>query len=40
TDDMTDDMLIGGVKPWAVDPAAAARLWELSAELTGLDAFS
>ncbi|MFD9884238.1 SDR family NAD(P)-dependent oxidoreductase [Streptomyces alboflavus] len=36
----TDDMLIGGVKPWAVDPAAAARLWELSAELTGLDAFA
>ncbi|MEU5643670.1 SDR family NAD(P)-dependent oxidoreductase [Streptomyces milbemycinicus] len=36
----TDDMLIGGVKPWAVDPAAAARLWELSSELTKLDAFS
>ncbi|EPH45810.1 putative oxidoreductase [Streptomyces aurantiacus JA 4570] len=36
----TDDMLIGGVKPWAVDPAAAARLWQLSAELTGLDAFA
>ncbi|MEU5027586.1 SDR family NAD(P)-dependent oxidoreductase [Streptomyces milbemycinicus] len=36
----TDDMLIGGVKPWAVDPAAAARLWELSADLTGLDSFS
>ena len=36
----SDDMLIGGVKPWAVDPAAAARLWELSAELTGLDAFA
>lgn len=35
----TDDMLTGGVKPWAVDPAAAARLWDLSCELTGLDAF-
>ncbi|WP_431043930.1 SDR family NAD(P)-dependent oxidoreductase [Streptomyces sp. P1-3] len=35
----TDDMLIGGVKPWAVDPDAASRLWELSAELTGLDSF-
>ncbi|MEV5327574.1 SDR family NAD(P)-dependent oxidoreductase [Nonomuraea sp. NPDC052634] len=36
----TDDMLIGGVKPWAIDPASASRLWTLSAELTGLDAFS
>ncbi|MEI5099596.1 oxidoreductase [Streptomyces sp. PmtG] len=36
----TDDMLIGGVKPWAVDPRAAARLWEMSAELTGVDRFS
>ncbi|WP_214409175.1 SDR family NAD(P)-dependent oxidoreductase [Sphaerisporangium fuscum] len=35
-----DDMLVGGVKPWAVDPAEASRLWELSSELTGLDAFS
>ncbi len=35
----TDDMLIGGVKPWARDPDAAARLWDLSCELTGLDAF-
>ncbi|MFG2649536.1 SDR family NAD(P)-dependent oxidoreductase [Streptomyces sp. NPDC048436] len=32
----TEDMLIGGVKPWATDPEAAARLWQLSAELTGL----
>jgi len=31
---MTEDMLIGGVKPWATDPEAAARLWRLSAELT------
>ncbi|MCO5996792.1 SDR family NAD(P)-dependent oxidoreductase [Actinoallomurus rhizosphaericola] len=36
----TDDMLIGGVKPWAVDPDEAARLWVLSSELTGVDAFS
>ncbi|MEU7581786.1 SDR family NAD(P)-dependent oxidoreductase [Streptomyces sp. NPDC041068] len=35
----TDDMLIGGVKPWATDPNAAARLWDLSCELTGLSAF-
>ncbi|MGA4849988.1 SDR family NAD(P)-dependent oxidoreductase [Streptomyces sp. G5(2025)] len=34
----TDDMLIGGVKPWVRDPDAAARLWDLSCELTGLDA--
>ncbi|MFB8003259.1 oxidoreductase [Nocardia sp. NPDC056000] len=36
----TDDMLIGGVKRWAVDPESAARLWNLSSELTGLDSFS
>lgn len=36
----TDDMLIGGVKPWAVDREAASRLWELSSELTGVDLFS
>ncbi|MFD4440555.1 oxidoreductase [Nocardia sp. NPDC058519] len=35
-----DDMLVGGVKPWAVDAASAARLWTLSSELTGLDSFS
>lgn len=29
----------GGVQGYAVDPEKAARLWELSAELTGLDAF-
>ncbi|GAA1718415.1 SDR family NAD(P)-dependent oxidoreductase [Nonomuraea bangladeshensis] len=34
-----DDMLVGGVKPWAVDPDAAARLWRLSADLTGHTAF-
>lgn len=32
----TEDMLIGGVKPWATDPDAAARLWQLSSRLTGL----
>jgi NAD(P)-dependent dehydrogenase (short-subunit alcohol dehydrogenase family) len=26
-----------GVAPWAVDPGEAERLWELSAELTGMD---
>ncbi|WP_328433424.1 SDR family NAD(P)-dependent oxidoreductase [Streptomyces sp. NBC_00425] len=29
-----------GVKEWATDPEQAARLWELSAELTGVNAFS
>jgi NAD(P)-dependent dehydrogenase (short-subunit alcohol dehydrogenase family) len=28
-----------GVKEWAADPEQAARLWELSAELTGVNAF-
>lgn len=35
----TDDMLIGGVKPWVTDPGAASRLWELSCELTGTSGF-
>ncbi|NYE94133.1 NAD(P)-dependent dehydrogenase (short-subunit alcohol dehydrogenase family) [Psychromicrobium silvestre] len=30
---------IGGVKPWAVDPEEARKLWDLSAELTGVNAF-
>ncbi|MGW0534662.1 SDR family NAD(P)-dependent oxidoreductase [Streptomyces sp. NPDC003032] len=34
----TDDMLVGGVKPWARDPDAASRLWDLSCELTALSA--
>lgn len=38
--DDADDMLAGGVKSWARDPGAAARLWTLSAELTGVDAFA
>ncbi|MGV9651196.1 SDR family NAD(P)-dependent oxidoreductase [Streptomyces sp. NPDC003554] len=29
-----------GVKDWATDPEQAARLWALSAELTGVDAFA
>ncbi|TCM40287.1 SDR family NAD(P)-dependent oxidoreductase [Kribbella sp. VKM Ac-2568] len=28
-----------GVRPYAVDPASAARLWTVSAELTGVNAF-
>ncbi|WP_084514319.1 oxidoreductase [Nocardia acidivorans] len=36
----TDDMLIGGVKPWAVDPDAAARLWALSSELTDVGGYA
>lgn len=35
-----DDMLVGGVKPWAVDPAEAERLWKVTASLVGVDAFS
>jgi NAD(P)-dependent dehydrogenase (short-subunit alcohol dehydrogenase family) len=31
---------ISGVNAWAIDPDDAARLWRLSAELTGVDAFS
>ncbi|MFF2655471.1 SDR family NAD(P)-dependent oxidoreductase [Streptomyces sp. NPDC058045] len=30
----------GGVRDYAVDPEQAARLWHLSAELTGVDAFA
>lgn len=33
----TDDA--PGVRPYAVDPASAARLWTISAELTGVNAF-
>ncbi len=29
-----------GVRSWAIDPEEAARLWTLSAELTGVDAFA
>ncbi|WP_256638729.1 SDR family NAD(P)-dependent oxidoreductase [Streptomyces murinus] len=34
----TDDR--EGVKDWAIDPEQAARLWTLSTELTGVDAFA
>lgn len=34
-----DGDVSGGVKAWATDPEQAARLWELSAELTGVNAF-
>ncbi|AZQ32616.1 SDR family NAD(P)-dependent oxidoreductase [Streptomyces cyaneochromogenes] len=34
------DGAMRGVKDWAVDPEQAARLWELSAELTGVNAFA
>lgn len=27
------DMLVGGVMPWATDPSAAARLWQLSEQI-------
>ncbi|MFD5113501.1 SDR family NAD(P)-dependent oxidoreductase [Streptomyces sp. NPDC058391] len=33
-------VLGSGVSAWAADPDRAARLWKLSAELTGVDAFS
>ncbi|WP_406733269.1 SDR family NAD(P)-dependent oxidoreductase [Streptomyces sp. NBC_01794] len=32
--------LTGGVRAYATDPGQAARLWKLSAELTGVDAFA
>jgi hypothetical protein len=28
-----------GVNPYAIDPEQAERLWRVSAELTGVDAF-
>ena len=34
------DGATSGVKNWAIDPEQAARLWELSAELTGVNAFA
>jgi NAD(P)-dependent dehydrogenase (short-subunit alcohol dehydrogenase family) len=36
----TEDKEFTGVKEWATDPQQAARLWELSASLTGVDAFA
>lgn len=35
-----DDSSLGGVRAYATDPAQAERLWALSAELTGVDAFA
>jgi NAD(P)-dependent dehydrogenase (short-subunit alcohol dehydrogenase family) len=35
-----DTVLGSGVSGWATDPERAARLWKLSAELTGVDAFT
>jgi hypothetical protein len=37
TEVSTDDA--PGVRPYAVDPASAERLWTLSADLTGVNAF-
>ena len=36
----SDDMTAKGVYPYAVDPDEAARLWSLSAELTGVYALT
>jgi hypothetical protein len=36
----TDGDERNGVKAWATDPEQAARLWELSARLTGVNAFA
>jgi hypothetical protein len=35
-----DDGTRNGVRPFAIDSDEAARLWTLSAELTGVNAFS
>ncbi len=32
-------MNVGGVKPYALDSDAAAKLWKISSELTGVDSF-
>ncbi|MGP3947923.1 hypothetical protein [Streptomyces sp. 7N604] len=34
------DDALAGVRDYASDPEQAARLWTLSAELTGIDAFA
>ncbi|MEW2548554.1 SDR family NAD(P)-dependent oxidoreductase [Streptomyces sp. NPDC047002] len=38
--ELNDDPEGGGVRGYAVDPEQAARLWRLSAELTGVNAFA
>ncbi|MGN6169659.1 MAG: SDR family NAD(P)-dependent oxidoreductase [Solirubrobacteraceae bacterium] len=35
-----DDTAVRGVREYAIDPEQASRLWTLSAELTGIDAFA
>ena len=35
-----DSASMRGVRPYAVDPAQAERLWKVSAELTGVNAFA
>ncbi|MEO9152942.1 MAG: SDR family NAD(P)-dependent oxidoreductase [Lapillicoccus sp.] len=35
-----EEVRYSGVKDWAIDPEQAARLWALSAERTGVDAFA
>ncbi|MBV9535753.1 MAG: SDR family NAD(P)-dependent oxidoreductase [Solirubrobacterales bacterium] len=35
-----DDTAVRGVRQYAIDPELASRLWTLSAELTGIDAFA
>lgn len=35
-----DNMITGGVKPWALDPEDSARLWDYSAEVTGVTPFA
>ncbi|WP_313885731.1 oxidoreductase [Fodinicola feengrottensis] len=37
---VTTENFTGGVLDWATDPAQAARLWTLSADLTGVNAFA
>jgi NAD(P)-dependent dehydrogenase (short-subunit alcohol dehydrogenase family) len=41
TEDLPEDeQEARGVNAWAIDPDAAAKLWEVSAALTGVDAFA
>jgi len=39
-DPATEEGQRGGVNPWAIDSDQARRLWAVSAELTGVDAFA
>ncbi|WP_329058161.1 oxidoreductase [Amycolatopsis sp. NBC_01480] len=38
-DPSAPDAMKSGLHPYAADPASAARLWDISAELTGVNAF-